>query len=79
MPKREMNYDFINPLILKILGDSEEPMAALAINYMVNQSFNKEINLRIIKKHLEFLVGDKKVSKSSNNLHSVEYYKIRVV
>ena len=76
MPKREMNYNFIDPMILKILGNSNVPMAALAINYMVNQSFGKEVNLRIIKKHLAFLVLDEKISKNSANLHSVPYYKL---
>ena len=71
-----MNHDFIDPMILKILGESKVPMAALAINYMMNQSFGKEVNLRIIKKHLTFLVRDDKISKDSTNMHSVTYYKI---
>jgi hypothetical protein len=76
--KETFNQDFVNPLILKILKDSKVPMAALAITYMVNQHFGREVNSGIIKRHLAFLVSVEKLSKNSNNMKNITYYKLAV-
>lgn len=75
MKKGTFGYNFVEPLILKILRESNVPMASLAINYMVNQSFGREVNSRIIKKHLAFLVDVEKISKDLDKLNNVTYYK----
>jgi repressor of nif and glnA expression len=76
--KVTFNNDFVNPLILKILRDSKGPMAALAITYMVNQHFGREVNSGIIKRHLSSLVDVEKISKNSNNMKNIAYYKLIV-
>jgi len=78
MKKGTSNHDFVDPLILRILGESNGPMTTLAINYMVNQSFGREVNSRIIKKHLTFLVDVEKISKSLSKLNDITYYKLIV-
>jgi|GEM_PF-6396903 len=76
--KGTFNCDFVDPLILKILRETNGPMTTLAINYMVNQSFGREVNSRIIKRHLTFLVDVEKISKSLNKMNDVTYYKLIV-
>jgi len=78
MKKGTSNHDFVNPLILKILRESNGPMTTLAITYMVNQCFGREVNSRIIKKHLTFLLDIEKIAKSLNKLNNVTYYKLIV-
>ena len=76
MKKGAFNCDFVDPLILKILRESNGPMTTLAINYMVNQSFGGEVNSRIIKRHLAFLVDAEKISKSLNKLNDIAHYEL---
>lgn len=78
MKRRISNYEFVNPLILKILRESKVSMTTLAINYRVNQSVGKTVNLRIIKDHLIFLVKNKQISESLDKLNDITYYKMIV-
>ncbi len=73
---RTSHYDFVDPLILKIVGESNCPMTTLAINYRVNQSVGKTINLKIIKDHLTFLVNTQKISKSVDSESDIAHYSI---
>ena len=76
MKNKISHYDFVDPLILKILKESKGAMTTLAINYRVNQSVGKTINLKIIRDHLIFLVKDQKVSRSTNRATDITYYGI---
>ena len=73
---RNSGYDFVDPLILKILRDSKGPMTTLGINYRVNQSVGRTVNLKIIRDHLIFLAKKGKISKILDKDNSVIYYKI---
>ena len=60
---RTSGYDFVEPLVLKILRESKGSMTTLAINYRVNQSVGRTINLKIIQNNLIFLAKNEKISK----------------
>lgn len=76
MKEKVFRYDFVGPLILKILHESNGSMTTLAINYMINQSVGRTVNLKIIKDHLTSLVKDEKISKRVDEGNSVVYYDI---
>jgi hypothetical protein len=78
MRERVSGYNFVDPLILKILRESKVSMSTLGINFRVNEAVGKTINLKIIRDHLLFLVKDKKISESLDELNSVVYYKLIV-
>jgi hypothetical protein len=73
---RTSGYDFVEPLILKILRESKGSMTTLAINYRVNQSVGRTINLKIVQNHLIFLAKKEKISKIFNKGNGIIYYKI---
>jgi hypothetical protein len=74
--RRTSGYDFVGPLILKILRESKGSMTTLAINYRVNQSVGRTINLKVIQNHLMFLAKKEKISKIFNKKTGIVYYKI---
>jgi len=69
-------FDFVDPMILKILRESRVSMSTLAINYRVNETTGRTINLNVIRNHLIFLVKDKKISESFNKQNGITYYKL---
>lgn len=71
-------HDFIEPAILKILKESAVPMSTLGINYRINESVGKVINLNVIRNNLLFLVKSKKISERLDNENGVTYYKLLV-
>ena len=73
---RTSGYDFVEPLILKILRESKSSMTTLAINYRVNQSVGRTINLKIIQNNLIFLAKNEKISKIFNKGNGITYYEI---
>ena len=75
MRGRTSGHDFVEPMILKILKESRVPMSTLAINYRVNETAGKTINLNVIRNHLIFLVENKKISESHDKETDVTYYK----
>lgn len=73
--RKTSGYDFVEPLILKILKESKGSMTTLAINYRVNQSVGRTINLKIIRNNLIFLAKTEKISKIFNKENGIVYYK----
>jgi len=73
---RTSGYDFVDPLILKILKESKGSMTTLGINYRVNQSVRRTVNLRIIRDHLIFLAKKEKISRIFDKENGITYYKI---
>ena len=76
MRGRASGHDFVDPMILRILKESKDPMSILGINYRVNGSAGKTINLNIIRNHLLFLVKSKKISQNIDKENGVTYYKL---
>lgn len=76
MTGRTSSHDFVGPLIMKILKESKVSMSTLGINYRVNESVGRIINLKIIRDHLIFLEEKRKISKFLNEENGVTYYKI---
>jgi repressor of nif and glnA expression len=76
MRGRVPSNDFVEPMILKILKESKVSMSALAINYMVNESSGRTINLNVIRNHLIFLMKNKKIFESLDKKNDVTYYKL---
>jgi len=76
MRGRNPDYNFVEPMILKILKKSEISMSVLAINYHVNESIGRAVSLNDIKKNLTFLVNRKKISEKTNKKTGVVYYKL---
>lgn len=76
MRGRVPSHDFVEPMILKILRESRVSMSALAINYRVNEAAGRTINLNVIRKHLIFLVKNKKIFESLDKENDVIYYKL---
>ena len=63
MRGRSNDYYFIDPMIMEILEKSKISVQALNINFKINESSGKIINLNAIKSHLENLVQNNKISK----------------
>jgi hypothetical protein len=76
MRGRASSHDFIEPLILKILKESKVPMSTLAVNYRVNESSGRTVNLNAIRENLLFLTKSKKISESFDKDNGVTYYKL---
>jgi len=76
MKERVSGYNFVDPLILKILGEAKASMSTLGINFRVNEAIGRTINLKVIRDHLMFLVKDKKISESMDKENNVSYYKL---
>lgn len=76
MRGRASGHDFVDPMILKILKESRVPMSMLGINYRVNGSAGRTINLNVIRDHLLFLVKTKRISESIDRQNGVTYYKL---
>jgi hypothetical protein len=76
MRGRASGHDFVDPMIIKILKESRGPMSILSINYMVNGSAGRTINLNVIRDHLTFLVKSRKISGSLNKSTGVTYYRL---
>ena len=76
MRGRTAGHDFVEPMILKILKESRVPMSTLAVNYRVNESAGRTVNLNVIKNHLTFLVKNKKVSERLDKGNGVVYYRL---
>lgn len=75
MEKRTLGYNFVEPTILKILKNSNTALPLLAINFHVNASIGREINLNIIKKNVLFLMDKNKISKKLD-VNGVMNYKL---
>lgn len=76
MRGRASSIDFIEPMILKVLKVSEIPMSTLSVNYRVNESARRTINLNVIKNNLTFLVKKRKISEKLDKANGVVYYKL---
>lgn len=76
MRGRNSGYDFLDPLILKILKESSMPMSTLGVNYRVNENVGRTINLNVIRNHLLFLKKSRKISENINKKNGVVYYKL---
>jgi hypothetical protein len=76
MRGRASGHDFVDPIMLKILQESKVPLSVLGMNYMVNQTVGKTINLGIVKTHLTMLVKDKKISESFDKDKGITFYKL---
>lgn len=77
MAKRSVpRIDFVEPMILKILKMSKSPMTTMSINYRVNESAGKTVNLKVIKNILTSLVDSKKISEGTNEENGITYYKL---
>ena len=59
--RKSNNYFYLEPEILKILKTSNVPMSALGINFRLNNSLGKILDLNTIKSHLEELVDNNKI------------------
>lgn len=73
--RRSTGFDFVDPLIIKILKASKCPMSTLAINYRINEAVGRTINLNVVRNRLIFLLNNKKISESTND-EGIVYYKI---
>jgi repressor of nif and glnA expression len=73
---RTSGHDFVEPMILDILKESKVPMSTLAVNYRVNETSGRTVNLNVIRDHLIFLVRSKKISESLDKENGVAYYKL---
>jgi len=71
-------HDFVEQAILKILKESAVPMSTLGINYRINETAGKVINLNVIRNNLLFLVKSKKISDRLDSENGVTYYKLLV-
>ena len=76
MRERLSGYNFVDPLILKILRDSKISMSTLGINFRINEAVGRTVNLKVIRDHLIFLVKDKKISESLDEDNGVTYFKL---
>ncbi len=76
MRGRASGHDFVDPIILKILRESRTPMSTLGINYRVNETAGRTINLNVIREHLIFLARSKKISENLDKENGVTYYKL---
>jgi len=74
MTGRVSGFNFVEPTILRILKESGS-LSMLAINYHVNASVGRTINLNVIKKNLMFLTNHKKISEKIE-ANGVTYYKL---
>jgi hypothetical protein len=74
MTGRISGFNFVEPTILRILKESGS-LSMLAINYHVNASVGRTINLNVIKKNLMFLMNHKKIS-GNIEANGVTYYKL---
>jgi len=70
--------DFVEPLILDILKKSTGSMTILGINYVVNQSVGKTIDMKIIKNNLTSLTKKQKISSAFNEENKITYYDITI-
>jgi len=69
-------FDFVEPMILKVLKISQIPMSILSINYRVNEGAGRTINLNVIKNRLTFLVEKNRISEKMDRKNGVTYYKL---
>jgi len=76
MRGRASGHDFVDPMIITILKESKRSMSTLGINYRVNETVGRTINLNVIRDHLLFLVKNKKISESLDKENGVTYYKL---
>lgn len=76
MRARGSDYNFVEPMILKVLKESKTSMSTLAINYRVNEAAGRTVNLNVIRNHLIFLVKNRKVLESLDEENDVLYYKL---
>jgi len=74
MTGRISGFNFVEPTIIRILRESGS-LSMLAINYHVNTSVGRTINLNVIKKNLMFLLNHKKISEKIEP-NGVTYYKL---
>jgi len=74
MRGRGFDYSFIDSMIVNILRESEVPMQPLGVSFKVNEKSGKIINLNVIKRHLEGLVEEKKISKIFNKETETVHY-----
>ena len=73
MRRRNSDYYFIDPMIIKILEKSETPLQALCVNFRINEISGKLISLNVVKRHLKDLVEKKKIVKNINEDERIFY------
>lgn len=76
MRGRFSGINLVEPTILKVLKISGIPMSTLAINYRVNESAGRTVNLNVIKNNLKFLVKNKKISEKFDREREIVYYRL---
>ena len=67
MRRRDNEYDFIDPIVIRILNKSTTPLQPLAINFMVNRVTKEIIPFHAVKERLRILVNEGKVSEKVKN------------
>jgi len=72
--RKSNNYFYLEPEIMKILKTSNVPMSALGINFRLNNSLGKIIDLNTIKSHLDELVDNNKIFEIEKD--EILHYKI---
>jgi repressor of nif and glnA expression len=72
--RKSNNYFYLEPEILKILKTSNVPISALGINFRLNNSLGKIIDLNTIKSHLGELVENNKILEIEKD--EILHYKI---
>ena len=72
--RKSNNYFYLEPEILKILKSSDVPMSALGINFRLNNSLGKILDLNTIKSHLDELVSNNKIMEIEKD--DILHYKI---
>lgn len=72
--RKSNDYFYLEPEILKILRESNMPISALGINFMLNDNLGKIIDLNTVKSHIEKLVESNKILETEKD--DVLHYKI---
>lgn len=71
---RTADNAYLEPEILRILGEETVPMSALGINFRVNGKLDKIVELNAIKRQLNSLVKEGKVLKK--DVDDTPFYRI---
>lgn len=60
-------YDFIDPIVIRILNKSKTPLQPLAINFMVNRIAKRIVPFSAVKERLKILVNEGQISEKVEN------------
>ena len=78
---RNIGYDFLDGMIIKILKESPKPLQPLGISFVVNEKAKRLVGFNIIKQHLDFLVSRKKIFKDEivENDNKIVVYSLKPI